>query len=392
VAYSPHEHFRSLYDAYTGAGSTGLHLTRHMVRLTERDPILVVTGSDFVLFPGGGKPPVVESFRNSTRGFVELTSISHLGPAVAWIFRMRELGDTGWRDDAERLIARMDKARRINTEDYWRDVAAVEAWRGYEAGIADLVDYSCEVTTSFLAGCLADESRMTFEYLRRAYLDPVGDPHVPVPINDMMVATFALTYLDIAHRVIRWLRTQNFDWEKLMVLLSGRSGRPTAGLTWATNNNCHMLWRASGERLSPENLQIAPHGPSLVLSDLNDKARTAELESQFRDIALHLRANIDLARLMFEGYPSFEKSIEEPPVIEPGTRSLRAMPRLRSPDDRATAITRLRFVMEDPAQLLSNSVAHFIIDQLCEHDNQPSRVVIPGFSNVTYPPRGASLG
>jgi hypothetical protein len=170
-------------------------------------------------------------------------------------------------------------------------------------------------------------------------------------------------------------------------LLSGRSGRPTAGLTWATNNNCHMLWRASGEQLLPENLQIAPHGPSLVLSDLNDKARTTELESQFRDIALHLRANIDLARLMFEGYPSFEKNIEEPPVIEPGTRSLRAMPRLRSPEDRVTAITRLRFVMEDPAQLLSNSVAHFIIDQLCEHDNQPDQVVIPGFSNVTYPPR-----
>ena len=55
--------------------------------------------------------------------------------------------------------------------------------------------------------------------------------------------------------------------------------------------------------------------------------------------------------------------------------------------DRVTAITRLRFVMEDPSQLLSNSVAHFIIDQLCQHDNQPAQVVIPGFSNITYPPR-----
>jgi hypothetical protein len=32
-------------------------------------------------------------------------------------------------------------------------------------------------------------------------------------------------------------------------------------------------------------------------------------------------------------------------------------------------------------------VAHFIIDQLCEHGNKPAQVVIPGFSNVTYPPR-----
>jgi hypothetical protein len=95
---------------------------------------------------------------------------------------------------------------------------------------------------------------------------------------------------------------------------------------------------------------------------------------------------------MFEGYPAFAKSIEEPPVIEPTTRFLRAMPRLRSPDDRMTAITRLRFVMEDPTQLLSNSVAHFVIDQLSEHDNRPEDVVIPGFSNVVYPSRAKGEG
>jgi len=91
--------------------------------------------------------------------------------------------------------------------------------------------------------------------------------------------------------------------------------------------------------------------------------------------------------VMFAGFPAFAKSIEEPPVVEPTTKSLHQMPRLRSPDDRFTAITRLRFVMEDPTQLLSNSVAHFVIDQLCEHNNQPERVVIPGFSNLSYPTR-----
>src|SRR5882757_1297264 len=162
-----------------------------MVRLTAAEPIMVSTGSDFVIFPGGGQPAIVESFRLSTRGFIELTAVSHLGPAVAWIFRMRELGDPTWRNDAERLIARMNDVRRINSESYWRDVAAVEAWRGSEGKITDLVDYSCDVTTAFLRNCLADESRMTPEHLRQAYLDPVNDPGIPVPIDDMMVATFA---------------------------------------------------------------------------------------------------------------------------------------------------------------------------------------------------------
>jgi hypothetical protein len=213
----------------------------------------------------------------------------------------------------------------------------------------------------------------------------VASSEVPVPINDMMVATFALTFLDIGHRVIRWLHSCDLDWKKMMVLVSGRAGRPTAGLTWATNSSCHLLWRASAGQLPVENLHIAAHGPSFSAADAGDTARMTELEGQFRDIFLHLRANIDLARRMFEGYPAFQKSIEEPPVIEAATKTLHAMPKLRSPDDRQTAITRLRFVMEDPTQQLANSVAHFIIDQLCEHDNRPEAVVIPGFTNMTYP-------
>jgi hypothetical protein len=387
MAYAPHDDFRSLYDAYTGPGSTAQHLTQHMVRLTERDPLLVVTGADFVILPGGGRSPIVESFRHSTRGFVELTAVSHLAPCIAWLFRLRELGYANWRDDAKRIIDRSDQVRSVNDTHYWEKEVAVEAYRGYEAKIADMVDYTCRVSSRFIRTCIADERLMTFENLRQNLLDPIDSPTVPVPLNDVMVATFTLTFLDIAHRMIRWLRSQNFDWRTLMVLLSGKSGRPSAGLTWQTNNNCHLLWRASEERISAENVQITPHGPTLALSELRDPARVAEIEGQVREVFLQLRANTDVARVMFEGYPAFAKSIEESPVIEPTTKSLHAMPRLRSPDDRFTAITRLRFVMEDPTQLLSNSVAQFVIDQLCEHNNQPELVVIPGFSTVSYPAR-----
>jgi Domain of unknown function (DUF5624) len=387
MTYAPDPLFKSLYDAYTGPDSTGQHLTKYMVRLTQNEPILIVTGADFVIFPGSGKDPIVESFRHSTRGFVELTAISHIGAAIAWIFRLRDLGYPSWRDDASRLIERIDKIHLVNTEAYWKELVAVEAYKGYESKITDMIDYTCDVSKVYLSKCLADESTMTFEALRKEFLDPVESTSIPIPINDVMVATFTLTFLDIGHRILRWLRAQKFDWPNLMVLLSGKSGRPSSGLTWVTNNNCHLLWRASQEQLCPENLQITPHGPSLTLSDMGNKGRLTEIEGQFRDIFLHLRANINMSRLMFEGYPSFQKSIEEPPVIESKTKTLRAMPRLRSPDDRLTAITRLRFVMEDPTQLLSNSVAHFVIDQLSEHGNRPEAVVIPGFSNVTYPRR-----
>jgi hypothetical protein len=387
MSYSPPAEFSALYKAYTGdPESMGSHLTARMRRLTDADPLLVITGSDAVLFPGSGNAPTVESFRKSTRGFIELASVSHLGTAVAWLARLRQLDDPIWRQDAERLLAQLKRTRQINTPKLWQDEIAVPALIGYESKIADLVDYACAVTERFLDAALIDEALLDFEHVRSQYLDPVGSAAVPVPINDLMVATFALAFLDIGHRIIRWVSGHVADWERLMVLLSGRSGRPTAGLSWTTNNMCHLLWRASKQRLPPERVFIAPHAPSFVLSDIKDDAHLQRLSSEFRDIWSNTRASIELARCMFEGYPAYDGSaVVLPAALALGSRSMNEMPALRSPDDRYTAIARLRLVMEDPRQLLANSVASYIIDELCAADNDPRKVFIPGFTNVDYP-------
>jgi Domain of unknown function (DUF5624) len=389
MSYSPNAEFSALYKTYTGdPDSLGSHLTARMRRSTDADPLLVITGSDAVLFPGSGKAPSVESFRKSTRGFIELASVSHLGTSVAWLARLRELNDPVWRQDAGRLIAQLQRTRQASSPELWRDEIAVPALAGYESRIADMIDYGCAVTSDFLQKALADDSLMTFESVRNLYLDPAGSATVPVPINDLMVATFALAFLDIAHRIIRWVRKHVDDWGRLMVMLSGRSGRPTAGLSWTTNNMCHLLWKASNECLPPERVFIAPHAPSFVLSDIEDDAHLQRLSSEFRDIWTNTRASIELARCMFEGFPAYDGSaVVVPTALEPGSRSMNEMPALRSPDDRHTAIARLRLVMEDPRQLLANSVASYIIDQLCAAGNDPTKVFIPGFTNVSYPKR-----
>jgi len=388
MSYSPHPEFSRLYSIFTpDADSIGGHLNSLKARQSADDPLLVTTGSDIIIFPGSGREPLMESFRNSTRGFVELTSISHLGVAVPFIVRMRELGDPAWEAHARRLMEQIAKVRAINTEAYWRDTVAVAAWVGQESKITDLVEYSCAVTLDYLTRALADQTLLTFDHLREHYLDPVHSERVPVPINDMMAGTFGLVFLDIGHRIIGWLRNQDFDWQRLMVVVTGRAGRATAGLTWPTNSMCHLLWRASNERLPPERLYIAPHAPSLVLGDLRDAASRAALETQFRQIWYSTRVTVEVGRAMFEGYPAFIPAVNSAPVIDAGTRSLSEMPAVTSPDDRRAVMTRLRFVMEDPAQQLANSVAHYIIDQLCATNNRAADVIVAGFTNVTYPRR-----
>jgi hypothetical protein len=208
----------------------------------------------------------------------------------------------------------------------------------------------------------------------------------------MMAGTFGLVLLDSSHRIIGWLRDQDIQWERLMIIISGRAGRATAGLTWQTNSMCHLLWQASEHRLLPERLYIAPHAPSLVLEDLGDAANRAELEAQFRAIWFSSRVTVELGRAMFDGYPAFRQHISNAPVIDGKTETLGELPTVQSPEDRRAIMTRLRFVMEDPAQQLANATAQYIIDQLCAHDNRPAKVIVPGFTNMIYPRRSINPG
>lgn len=388
MVYKPHPELAKLYAVYTSdPNSIGTHLTQMLECAGASDPLLVSTGADVAIFPGKGRAPVVESFRRTTRGFFELAAISHLGTAVAWLARMREIDPTSdtWRSDARRLIEQMEIVQAVNTLEMWRDQIAVEAWAGLESKIVDLVDYSCKVTCEFLESAFADQTRLTSDVVRREYLDPRDSSEVPVPINDVMIATFSLTTLDIGYRITGWLRRQNLDWERLMVLVSGKTGRPTAGLTWSTNNMCQLISLAAEGRFPAERLYIAPHAPSFVFSESLGRDELRSLEEQFRAIWFSTRSNVEIAPLMFRGYPEFRRAEDASPVVGLNTKVVTELPRVQSPDDRFALVTRLRMVLEDPRQLVSNCVAGYMLDQLHAHGNRPSEVVIPGFSNVAYP-------
>ena len=386
--YAPDEAFRELFHAFTAnSDSIGAHLTRQMMHLSADYPLLVGSGTDLALFPGGGRRPRIESFRNKHRGFIEIAAVSHVGTAVPWIIRQRELADSNWRADALRLIDKLIGVRAANSEAHWREVIRSPAYIGLEAKIAALVDYTCAVSIAFLKKGLADESLLTFTTVRQQYLDPKDSIAVPVPINDMMAATFGLAILDIAYRVIGWLRSEALDWERLMVVINGANGRLSGGLSVAKNHLYHLLWQASGQRFSPDQLYIVPYARPLNLAELNDAGKIEAAELEYRRVWHNLRANVELGRLMFEGYPAFRLPVQPATFLDEATTTVDRLPRIRAWNDRRAVMTNLRVVMEDVTELVSNAMAQFIIDQLGTNGNRPRDVVIPGFTHVTYPSR-----
>jgi hypothetical protein len=377
MPYQPHAAFTGLFQAFTGSpDSIGSDLTAMMAARSAGQPLLVSTASEIAYFPGHGAPAQVESFRRSTRGFIELTAVSHVPLALAYIARMRELAPHTENVERARLTGLIEHAQRVreaNTEAMWRDHVAVRAFSGAEQKITDMVEYSLRVSIDYMRRALDEPHLLDFEALRANYLD-ADRGTLPVSMNDVMFATFCLAYIDIAYRIGNWLRDRNADWTAAMVLVSGQSGRPTAGVTWSSNNMCHLIWTSTAGALLPERVYIAPHAPGFFADSAADALVLAALEQTYRRLWCHIRASVEVSRRMFAGAQPYEFS--------PGAAS--DMPAITSVDDRAACVARLRRIMEDPQQLLSNCVADYVVDALRKNGNHPERVPVPGFSDVEF--------
>ncbi len=375
-----------LFKLYTASrDSIGTHLTQAAERAGAQGELLVASGTDVTVFPGGGRPPAFQCFRLNAKGFIELAAISHLGPALAAIIRMRELDPSGtpWRVDAQRLIKQLRLVREANSAALWRDHISA-AWSSRIANLVALIDYACVVTCDYLQTALADESWFTFERFRDYYLEATEPRSPQIPFNHVMIATFCLIALDVAHRMIPWLRDHVLDWEQVMVLIIGQAGRATAGLTWSSNNLCHLLARAAKGRLSPERLYIMPHAPDLSPRIDSSDEPWGQMEGLYRTLWFNAHVNVELAGRMFEGHPPYRFKPPRGETVDRRTDVIHELPVVTSAEDVFGLVSRLRFVLEDPRQLISNCVADLMIDQLCANDCQPENVRIPGFSDVAY--------
>jgi hypothetical protein len=201
-----------------------------------------------------------------------------------------------------------------------------------------------------------------------------------VPITRIMIATFFLSGLDTSHRLIRWFDARDVDWERAMVIVAGKQGRPTAGVTIESNSVARIIQTVSQGRLPLRQLLIAPHAPVFPLFDGVDVGAAVGLEDEYRRLWSSIIATSDLGEVMFAGYPRFEPVDSQRTGDAPS-----ATPRISAPDDWVALTTRLRLVLEDPRQLLSGAVTDYAAQQLVANDNDPMRVVVPGLDGEPYP-------
>ena len=249
-----------------------------------------------------------------------------------------------------------------------------------------MVAYACDLSLSFLAGFRADPAKRTFDALVKDYLE-VRSERFPVPFDHVMIATFCLTALNGVSGSLEFLRGLTIDWARALVIFAGMTGGPTAALTRCTNQLQDVIFIASRGAVKQNRVYTNPF--ARVPDASTNPTDWASIEAQLRGFWATTYARIQLAGRMFPQYPRFVPGECPSTAVTPATRSISAPPRLTTAEDIFSFVARLRFVMEDPTQLLSGSVASYVLGELAL-GKTPADVAVPGLTGAAYPPARTS--
>ena len=185
---------------------------------------MLVEGSDIYVYDlTSGSLLGHQRFRaDRASGFYELTAISHIGPAMAYLAQIKANDDARWKARLELLRTHVAAVRTFNLrrDDNWLDRLDQPAWAARKTAIRDMIDYACAQTLAYITS-LGEGDAFNTESVNDTFFNGVS-PQFPVPFVNVMVGTFMLEGLRGAVDVQKELGRLNLDWPRAMVLVSSR--------------------------------------------------------------------------------------------------------------------------------------------------------------------------
>ncbi len=278
-AYKTPAAFDDLYFDFTGYAHPGYPKGRTAIAqalsrtlsggsgANEPGPVVVATATGIYVYDHRDGHALLggATFRAiPDSGFYEITSVSHVGPAIAYLATMRDCGDPAWQAQLAPLIEHLRAVREVNRvplDEHWTTRLACPAWVGHEARIRTLVDYACALAGSYLRRLQDDPDRLSPAGVVDGFL-AVESEEFPVPFNTVMIGTFALIALKSAFEIHGALQATDLDWRHAKVILHNLAGTNySAGLTAGTNWVHPTVLAVAGPALAPGRVMITPYAP-----------------------------------------------------------------------------------------------------------------------------------
>jgi uncharacterized protein DUF5624 len=334
-------------------------------------PLVLVVGSDIYVYDSrSGARLAQQQFRaDRASGFYELTAISHIGPALAYLAQIKANGDARWQARLASLQSHVAEVRALNAraDDNWLDRLNQPAWSTRKAQIRNLVDYACARTLDYI-GSLGNGDGFTAAGVNADFFNGTS-PQFPIPFINVMIGTFMLDALRGAADVHDALARLKLDWPHAMVLVSSRAGsNVSAGLTEGTNWLVLFLKAVSGFTLPDDRIKIVPYAevrPSLGEAQL----ASADLTYYVQRVWGPLFYRKLVSDQVFASIPTIYLP-ERPPL--PGDYFVTQAGAIEQ------FMIRMKHSLRDAREMLSNTVAFWMVPELAHKNWDPAAVDIPG--------------
>ena len=359
-------------DYPAGQPTLGQMLTQAAeAREGKPGPLVLVEGSDIYVYDSAsGSLLGHQRFRaDRTSGFYELTAISHIGPAMAYLAQIKANGDARWKARLELLRTHVAAVRTFNLrrDDNWLDRLDQPAWAARKTAIRDMIDYACARTLAYIAS-LGDGEAFNAASVNDAFFNGVS-PQFPIPFVNVMVGTFMLEGLRGAVDVQKELSSLNLDWPRAMVLVSSRAGsNVSSGLTEGTNWLLLFLKAASGFTLPDERVKIVPYAE--VRRTLGQaRLSPADLAYYGQRVWGPLYYRRVVSDQVFSSIPTIYLPARPPLPGDYETTPAAAINQF---------MIRMKHSLRDAREMLSNTVAFWMVRELAAKKWDPAIVDIPG--------------
>ena len=334
-------------------------------------PLVLVVGSDIYVYDtAGGARLGAERFRaDRASGFYELTAISHIGPALAYLAQIKANGDARWQARLASLRTHTAQVRALNRRaaDNWLDRLNQPAWSAHKAQIRAMVDYACGRTLSYIDS-LGNGDRFTPAGVNDDFFNGTSAEY-PIPFVNVMIGTFMLEALRGAADVQTSLARLKLDWPHAMVLVSSRAGsNVSSGLTEGTNWLVLFLKAVSGFSLPDDRIKIVPYAdvrPSLGQAQL----APADLDYYVQRVWGPLYYRKVISDRVFAGIPTIYLP-NRPPL--PGDYFVTPAGAIDQ------FMIRMKHSLRDAREMLSNTVAFWMVRELANKNWDAGAVDIPG--------------
>ena len=381
-SYTAPAEFMNLFFDFTGSEEpdypAGQPTLGQMVTQSAKEaaggapgPLVLVVGSDIYVYDtAGGARLGAERFRaDRASGFYELTAISHIGPALAYLAQIKANGDARWQARLASLRTHTAQVRALNRRaaDNWLDRLNQPAWSAHKAQIRAMVDYACARTLSYIDS-LGNGDRFTTAGVNDDFFNGTSAEY-PIPFVNVMIGTFMLEALRGAADVQGSLARLKLDWPHAMVLVSSRAGsNVSSGLTEGTNWLVLFLKAVSGFSLPDDRIKIVPYAevrPSLGQAQL----APADLAYYVQRVWGPLYYRKVISDQVFAGIPTIYLP-DRPPL--PGDYVVTPAGAIDQ------FMIRMKHSLRDAREMLSNTVAFWMVRELANKNWDAGAVDIPG--------------